>query len=170
VPNSLGDSSASIITTTLSIAFVTVERTTNRPSISCWAVSITLRLALQSIRFVALNPIINHQSNPIQSSIQSSNPIQSNPIQSNPIQSSIQSNHQSNPIQSNPIQSNHQSNHQSSSTSLNLSLHSKQACLELGQQWMESGVSEDAMSGHIQYIIPGETACFQVRSSLLPRV
>jgi hypothetical protein len=37
-----------------------------------------------------------------------------------------------------------------------------QACLELGQQWMESGVSEDAMSGHIQYIIPGETACFQV--------
>ncbi len=26
--------------------------------------------------------------------------------------------------------------------------------------WMESGVSEDAVSGHIQVIIPGETACF----------
>lgn len=25
---------------------------------------------------------------------------------------------------------------------------------------MESGVSEDAVSGHIQVIIPGETACF----------
>ena len=25
---------------------------------------------------------------------------------------------------------------------------------------MESGVSEDAMNGHIQFIIPGETACF----------
>ncbi|MEW5304536.1 MAG: hypothetical protein WDW38_009264 [Sanguina aurantia] len=36
-----------------------------------------------------------------------------------------------------------------------------QACLELGQTWMESGVSEDAVSGHIQVVIPGETACFQ---------
>lgn len=35
-----------------------------------------------------------------------------------------------------------------------------QACNELGQTWMESGVSEDAVSGHIQLIIPGETACF----------
>lgn len=26
---------------------------------------------------------------------------------------------------------------------------------------MESGVSEDAVSGHIQTIIPGQTACFQ---------
>lgn len=26
---------------------------------------------------------------------------------------------------------------------------------------MESGVSEDAVSGHIQTVIPGETACFQ---------
>jgi ubiquitin-like modifier-activating enzyme 5 len=26
---------------------------------------------------------------------------------------------------------------------------------------MESGVSEDAVSGHIQALIPGETACFQ---------
>lgn len=36
-----------------------------------------------------------------------------------------------------------------------------QVCLELQQTWMESGVSEDAVSGHIQTIIPGETACFQ---------
>ncbi|WIA43736.1 hypothetical protein OEZ86_010162 [Tetradesmus obliquus] len=36
-----------------------------------------------------------------------------------------------------------------------------QVCLELQQTWMESGVSEDAVSGHIQTLIPGETACFQ---------
>jgi hypothetical protein len=35
-----------------------------------------------------------------------------------------------------------------------------QVCLELGQTWMESGVSEDAVSGHIQVVVPGETACF----------
>ena len=35
-----------------------------------------------------------------------------------------------------------------------------QVCLELGQIWMESGVSEDAVSGHIQVIHPGRTACF----------
>ena len=34
------------------------------------------------------------------------------------------------------------------------------ACNMLNQLWMESGVSENAMSGHIQFIIPGETACF----------
>ncbi|OQR80049.1 ubiquitin modifier-activating enzyme 5-like [Tropilaelaps mercedesae] len=34
------------------------------------------------------------------------------------------------------------------------------ACNELAQTWMESGVSENAISGHIQLIIPGETACF----------
>ncbi|KAM6978087.1 ubiquitin-like modifier-activating enzyme 5 [Aplochiton taeniatus] len=34
------------------------------------------------------------------------------------------------------------------------------ACNELGQIWMESGVSENAVSGHIQLIIPGATACF----------
>ncbi|XP_034024421.1 ubiquitin-like modifier-activating enzyme 5 isoform X2 [Thalassophryne amazonica] len=34
------------------------------------------------------------------------------------------------------------------------------ACNELGQIWMESGVSENAVSGHIQLIVPGETACF----------
>lgn len=27
---------------------------------------------------------------------------------------------------------------------------------------MESGVSENAVSGHIQYIEPGKTACFSV--------
>lgn len=35
-----------------------------------------------------------------------------------------------------------------------------QACNELNQTWMESGVSENAVSGHIQLLIPGETACF----------
>lgn len=35
-----------------------------------------------------------------------------------------------------------------------------EVCLELEQTWMESGVSEDAVSGHIQVVIPGETACF----------
>ncbi|CAN6903059.1 unnamed protein product [Brassica oleracea] len=36
-----------------------------------------------------------------------------------------------------------------------------QACNELSQTWMESaGVSEDAVSGHIQLLVPGETACF----------
>lgn len=34
------------------------------------------------------------------------------------------------------------------------------ACNELGMNWMESGVSENAVSGHIQLIKPGETACF----------
>ena len=37
-----------------------------------------------------------------------------------------------------------------------------QACNELGQVWMESGVSENAVSGHIQLVRPGETACFAV--------
>ncbi|KAI1292321.1 Ubiquitin-like modifier-activating enzyme 5 [Halotydeus destructor] len=34
------------------------------------------------------------------------------------------------------------------------------ACNELNQVWYESGVSENAVSGHIQFISPGETACF----------
>lgn len=34
------------------------------------------------------------------------------------------------------------------------------ACNELNQTWFESGVSENAVSGHIQFIVPGETACF----------
>ena len=36
------------------------------------------------------------------------------------------------------------------------------ACNELGQTWFESGVSENAVSGHIQFIEPGNTACFAV--------
>ena len=36
------------------------------------------------------------------------------------------------------------------------------ACNELKQTWFESGVSENAVSGHIQFIIPGELACFAV--------
>ncbi|XP_015592075.1 ubiquitin-like modifier-activating enzyme 5 [Cephus cinctus] len=34
------------------------------------------------------------------------------------------------------------------------------ACNELNLKWFESGVSENAVSGHIQFIIPGESACF----------
>ncbi|XP_065834446.1 ubiquitin-like modifier-activating enzyme 5 [Oscarella lobularis] len=34
------------------------------------------------------------------------------------------------------------------------------ACNELKINWMESGVSENAVSGHIQLIKPGQTACF----------
>jgi ubiquitin-like modifier-activating enzyme 5 len=39
------------------------------------------------------------------------------------------------------------------------------ACNELNLSWFESGVSENAVSGHIQFIIPGETACFAVCNS-----
>uniref|UniRef100_A0A7S0TRU7 Ubiquitin-like modifier-activating enzyme 5 n=1 Tax=Hemiselmis andersenii TaxID=464988 RepID=A0A7S0TRU7_HEMAN len=35
------------------------------------------------------------------------------------------------------------------------------ACNELCVVWMESGVSEDAMSGHIQHLVPGKLACFR---------
>lgn len=34
------------------------------------------------------------------------------------------------------------------------------ACNELNLNWFESGVSENAVSGHIQFIQPGELACF----------
>lgn len=34
------------------------------------------------------------------------------------------------------------------------------ACNELCLNWFESGVSENAVSGHIQFIRPGDTACF----------
>uniref|UniRef100_A0A7M6DK24 Ubiquitin-like modifier-activating enzyme 5 n=1 Tax=Clytia hemisphaerica TaxID=252671 RepID=A0A7M6DK24_9CNID len=37
------------------------------------------------------------------------------------------------------------------------------ACNEIGQAWMESGVSENAVSGHVQVILPGETACFRCK-------
>lgn len=36
-----------------------------------------------------------------------------------------------------------------------------QACNELGKTWLESGVSENAVSGHIQTMIPGRYACFE---------
>jgi len=36
------------------------------------------------------------------------------------------------------------------------------ACNELGQIWFESGVSENAVSGHIQFVHPGRTSCFAV--------
>eukprot|EP00929_Paragymnodinium_shiwhaense_P121220 TRINITY_DN93388_c0_g1_i1.p1 TRINITY_DN93388_c0_g1~~TRINITY_DN93388_c0_g1_i1.p1 ORF type:complete len:401 (-),score=93.77 TRINITY_DN93388_c0_g1_i1:87-1289(-) len=36
-----------------------------------------------------------------------------------------------------------------------------QACNHLGQTWMESGVSENAVSGHIQLLVPGKNACFE---------
>jgi len=42
-----------------------------------------------------------------------------------------------------------------------------QACLELNIPWMESGVSEDAVSGHIQFIKPGISACFQCAPPLI---
>ncbi|XP_066919460.1 ubiquitin-like modifier-activating enzyme 5 [Clytia hemisphaerica] len=41
------------------------------------------------------------------------------------------------------------------------------ACNEIGQAWMESGVSENAVSGHVQVILPGETACFQCAPPLV---
>ncbi|KAL3125939.1 hypothetical protein niasHT_009468 [Heterodera trifolii] len=34
------------------------------------------------------------------------------------------------------------------------------ACNEIGQIWLESGVSENAVSGHVQLMEPGKTACF----------
>ncbi|PAA84118.1 hypothetical protein BOX15_Mlig033309g3, partial [Macrostomum lignano] len=33
-------------------------------------------------------------------------------------------------------------------------------CTELGLTWLESGVSEDAVSGHVQLMRPGRTPCF----------
>ncbi|EOD08740.1 hypothetical protein EMIHUDRAFT_42963, partial [Emiliania huxleyi CCMP1516] len=42
-----------------------------------------------------------------------------------------------------------------------------QACNELGQTWFESGVSEDAVSGHIQLLKPGELACFECAPPLI---
>lgn len=41
------------------------------------------------------------------------------------------------------------------------------ACNELNLTWFESGVSENAVSGHIQLIIPGETACFAVSKKIV---
>lgn len=41
------------------------------------------------------------------------------------------------------------------------------ACNELNQPWMESGVSENAVSGHIQFVLPGRTACFECTPPLI---
>ncbi|KAG0715162.1 Ubiquitin-like modifier-activating enzyme 5 [Chionoecetes opilio] len=41
------------------------------------------------------------------------------------------------------------------------------ACNELEQTWFESGVAENAVSGHIQFLIPGETACFDCAPPLV---
>ncbi|KAA0201643.1 hypothetical protein HAZT_HAZT009613 [Hyalella azteca] len=41
------------------------------------------------------------------------------------------------------------------------------ACNELNQTWFESGVSENAVSGHIQFLVPGETACFDCAPPLV---
>ncbi|XP_055710053.1 ubiquitin-like modifier-activating enzyme 5 [Phlebotomus papatasi] len=41
------------------------------------------------------------------------------------------------------------------------------ACNELNLNWYESGVSENAVSGHIQFIKPGETACFACAPPLI---
>lgn len=40
------------------------------------------------------------------------------------------------------------------------------ACNSLDQIWIESGVSEDAVSSHIQIMIPGETGCFSCATPL----
>uniref|UniRef100_A0A7S4BWL1 Ubiquitin-like modifier-activating enzyme 5 n=2 Tax=Chrysotila carterae TaxID=13221 RepID=A0A7S4BWL1_CHRCT len=42
-----------------------------------------------------------------------------------------------------------------------------QACNELGQTWFESGVAENAVSGHIQLLRPGELACFECAPPLI---
>ena len=41
------------------------------------------------------------------------------------------------------------------------------ACNELAQTWLESGVSEDAVSGHVQLLKPGELACFECAPPLV---
>lgn len=41
------------------------------------------------------------------------------------------------------------------------------ACNELKIDWFESGVSENAVSGHIQLIKPGETSCFECAPPLV---
>lgn len=40
------------------------------------------------------------------------------------------------------------------------------ACNAIGLNWFESGVAENAVSGHIQFIIPGKYACFSVSTTL----
>ena len=50
--------------------------------------------------------------------------------------------------------------HQAVTSALAQPIWALQVCLELDQTWLESGVSEDAVSGHIQLLQPGRTACF----------
>jgi len=40
-------------------------------------------------------------------------------------------------------------------------------CNSLDQPWMESGVSENAVSGHIQLMLPGRTMCFECAPPLV---
>jgi ubiquitin-like modifier-activating enzyme 5 len=40
-------------------------------------------------------------------------------------------------------------------------------CLELNKVWFESGVSETAMSGHVQFMEPGTSACFECAPPLV---
>ena len=42
-----------------------------------------------------------------------------------------------------------------------------QLCLEAGVPWIESGLSENAVSGHIQFVVPGVTACFSCAPPLV---
>lgn len=41
------------------------------------------------------------------------------------------------------------------------------ACCERGVAWLESGVAENALGGHVQLMLPGRTACFQCAPPLL---
>ncbi|ERL94703.1 ubiquitin-like modifier-activating enzyme 5 [Dendroctonus ponderosae] len=41
------------------------------------------------------------------------------------------------------------------------------ACNEFDLTWFESGVAENAVSGHIQFICPGDTACFACAPPLI---
>ena len=40
-------------------------------------------------------------------------------------------------------------------------------CNQLDQPWMESGVAENAVSGHIQLMLPGRTMCFECAPPLV---
>jgi ubiquitin-like modifier-activating enzyme 5 len=42
-----------------------------------------------------------------------------------------------------------------------------QACLDLSLPWMESGVAENAVSGHIQLLLPGATPCYNCAPPLV---
>jgi ubiquitin-like modifier-activating enzyme 5 len=42
-----------------------------------------------------------------------------------------------------------------------------QACLELAHPWMESGVAENAVAGHIQLLVAGATPCYQCAPPLV---